>query len=280
MARRILVLHGPNLNLLGEGTLKGLDRLTDLNAGLRTRARAVGVEVKLVQSNHEGALVDALHAERAWAEAVIVSPAVLARSGYVLRDALVALGIPAIEVQLTEVPRRVADRGTSVFEDVCADTVSGRGLDPYLAALERLADRPNAPAATATKTLGRRRTAPEAVPAVRPAREGKGAKSIGRNPAGAERARPQPGPAAKPADPSAVTRGQVRDRIAARLAGRISAQDLAAWAREKWLAVDRGAARPAERDALEDALQRLAVSATGAARLSDHALVELMARLE
>jgi 3-dehydroquinate dehydratase-2 len=99
MGMKLLVLHGPNLNLLGEreGTAGG--RYEDLNSALRSRAAGHGIELKIVQSNHEGVLIDTLHAERRNVDGVVVNPAGLFGS-HALRDALEAVGVPAIEVHL------------------------------------------------------------------------------------------------------------------------------------------------------------------------------------
>src|SRR5579883_2197890 len=102
----ILVLHGPNLNLLGErpGDEKGRP-LEELNGLIRARAVALGHSVKVFQSNHEGELVDTLHAERRWAQGIVINPGALAHYSYVLREALVAVDKPTIEVHLTDIRR-------------------------------------------------------------------------------------------------------------------------------------------------------------------------------
>ncbi len=157
MGMRILVLHGPNLNLLGEreGDEPGKN-LEDLNQAIRTKAAAYGLDVKIFQSNHEGELVDTLHAERRWADGVIVNPAALTHSSYALREGLVAIGKPAVEVHLTDIRRREAGRGKSVLKEVCAAQVTGKGFDSYLIALQRFA--------TGDLT-GRKKRAKEAEPA-------------------------------------------------------------------------------------------------------------------
>src|SRR5713226_3011012 len=103
MGKRILVLHGPNLNLLGQRQ-GDKERITleELNRILTDEASKLAVELKITQSNHEGHLVDALQVERHWADGILISPAALAHGSYVLRDTLLALEKPAIEVHLSD----------------------------------------------------------------------------------------------------------------------------------------------------------------------------------
>ncbi len=138
---RILVLHGPNLNLLGEreGDEKGRT-LADLNALISTRAAELGLEVKILQTNHEGVLVDTLHAERHWMEGLIINPAALTHTSYVLREAIAAVGHPALEVHLSDIRRRESWRRKSVIKDICEAQVLGKGFDSYLIALQRFAE--------------------------------------------------------------------------------------------------------------------------------------------
>ncbi len=136
--KNVLVLHGPNLNLLGERP--GDDRaitLDGLNHRLQQRADALGLTLRIFQSNHEGELIDRLHAERQWADAVVISPDALAHTSYVLREALVAVGKPAIEVHLSDIRRRESWRRKSVIKDACEAQVLGKGVGSYLLALER-----------------------------------------------------------------------------------------------------------------------------------------------
>ncbi|MHB8879014.1 MAG: type II 3-dehydroquinate dehydratase, partial [Myxococcaceae bacterium] len=137
---KILVVHGPNLNLLGEreGDEKG-KTLEGLNGLIRSTAAGLGLEVKILQSNHEGAIVDALHAERRWADGVIINPAALTHTSYVLREALFGIGKPALEVHLTDIRRRESWRRKSVIKEVCAAQVMGKGFDSYVIALQRFA---------------------------------------------------------------------------------------------------------------------------------------------
>src|SRR5688500_17121334 len=98
-AKTILVLHGPNLNLLGtrEPQLYGTTTLADIDAALKDEGAKLGLEVRTLQSNHEGALIDALHEARAWASGVIINPGGYTHTSVALRDALSAIGLPAVE---------------------------------------------------------------------------------------------------------------------------------------------------------------------------------------
>ncbi|HEY3585914.1 MAG TPA: type II 3-dehydroquinate dehydratase [Myxococcaceae bacterium] len=137
---RILVLHGPNLNLLGERepAVYGPATLEEIDARIGERAKHLGSEVRTFQSNHEGALVDRLHAERRWADGVLFNPAALTHYAWSLRDAVAAVSLPCIEVHISDVSKREAWRRVSVLADVRAALCAGRGLDSYLEALELL----------------------------------------------------------------------------------------------------------------------------------------------
>jgi 3-dehydroquinate dehydratase II len=137
---RVLVLHGPNLNLLGEREpeVYGRATLEEIDARIGERARHLGAEVRTFQSNHEGALVDRLHAERRWADGLLFNPAALTHYAWSLRDAVAAVSIPCIEVHLSDVTKREPWRRMSVLADVRAALCAGRGMDSYLEALELL----------------------------------------------------------------------------------------------------------------------------------------------
>jgi len=138
--KRILVVHGPNLNLLGEREpeIYGSQTLEELNERIRRFCEEHGLEVKFFQSNHEGEIIDFLHRERRWAEGVVINPAALTHYSYALRDALEAIGLPAVEVHLSDVHKREAFRRTSVIAPVCLAQVSGKGPQSYLEGIERL----------------------------------------------------------------------------------------------------------------------------------------------
>jgi 3-dehydroquinate dehydratase-2 len=136
----ILVLHGPNLNLLGEREpeLYGTLTLAQLDAQLADRARALGAELRCFQSNHEGALIDRLHAERTWMQGLIINPGALTHYSYALRDAVAAVRTRAYEVHLSDIHAREPWRRVSVIAEVCEGQVVGKGAGSYLEALERL----------------------------------------------------------------------------------------------------------------------------------------------
>jgi 3-dehydroquinate dehydratase-2 len=138
---RIVIVHGPSLNLLveREGGEKGVD-FHVLEQRIRNKAAELNLSIKTFQSNHEGQLIDFLHAERHWADGVIISPGALAHTSYALRDALVCVDKPTLEVHLTDIRRRESWRRKSVLKDVCAGQVLGKGVDSYLYALQRFAE--------------------------------------------------------------------------------------------------------------------------------------------
>ncbi len=138
---RILVLHGPNLNLLGEREpdVYGAMSLALLNAHLRAHAKKLGALTRIFQDNCEGTLIDILHAHRRWAQGVIFNPGAYAHYSYALRDAVAAIGIPTIEVHLSDVKKRETFRRRSVIEPACLASISGKGIDSYLKAIDRLA---------------------------------------------------------------------------------------------------------------------------------------------
>jgi len=138
--KRILVVHGPNLNLLGEREpeIYGSQTLEELNGEIRRFCEERGLEVKFFQSNHEGEIIDFLHRERRWADGVVINPAALTHYSYALRDALEAIGLPAVEVHLSDIDKRETFRRTSVIAAVCIAQVSGKGSGSYLEGIERL----------------------------------------------------------------------------------------------------------------------------------------------
>ncbi|MGQ9548206.1 MAG: type II 3-dehydroquinate dehydratase [Roseiflexus sp.] len=137
---KILVIHGPNLNMLGrrEPEMYGRMTLDEINAALHERANVEGVTIVSIQSNHEGALIDFLHAEGWDADGIIINPGALTHYGLALRDALAMLKARIIEVHLSNVYRREPFRHTSVIAPVATGQIAGLGWRGYLLALEWL----------------------------------------------------------------------------------------------------------------------------------------------
>jgi 3-dehydroquinate dehydratase II len=137
---RILLVHGPNLNLLGEREpgIYGRTTLAEIEARVATRAAARGAVVVPFQSNGEGALIDFLHAERRTAAGVIINPGAYTHYSYAIRDALAAIALPAVEVHLSDISAREEWRRVSVVADVCIGQVKGKGAAGYDEALDLL----------------------------------------------------------------------------------------------------------------------------------------------
>lgn len=133
----VLVLNGPNLNLLGERepAIYGTTTLADIEAMLRTHAEPHGAVLRFVQSNHEGVLIDALHEHRSWAAAVLFNPGAFTHYSWALRDAVASIAPPVFEVHLSDPATREAWRRVSVLADVRAGVFAGMGAASYTAAL-------------------------------------------------------------------------------------------------------------------------------------------------
>jgi len=136
----ILVLHGPNLNLTGarEPDVYGHVTLAEIDRQLAAAAGARGVAMRFMQSNHEGALIDALHEARGWADGALFNPGAFTHYSYALRDAVAAVGYPVVEVHLSLPAARETFRHRSVIAPVCRGQVAGFGAYSYLAAFDAL----------------------------------------------------------------------------------------------------------------------------------------------
>ncbi len=136
----VLVIHGPNLNLLGtrEPATYGAATLADIDARIAREAEALGITVRSVQHNSEGAIVDELHAARGTYDGIAINPGAYTHYAYAIRDAIAAIAIPTVEVHLTNTHAREAFRATSVVAPVCRGTVAGFGVESYVLALRAL----------------------------------------------------------------------------------------------------------------------------------------------
>jgi len=136
----ILVINGPNLNLLGsrESEIYGHETLDEIMSWLAEQPEAQGHSLNYFQSNHEGAIIDRIHQALDKADGILINPGAYTHYSYAIRDALAAVGIPTVEVHLSAIDQREPFRRTSVIKDICISQVSGKGKESYLVGLKHL----------------------------------------------------------------------------------------------------------------------------------------------
>jgi 3-dehydroquinate dehydratase-2 len=140
MGFKILLIHGPNLNLLGrrEPQIYGTSGLDDINARMIRLAEDSGAELRTCQSNSEGALIDVIHEAADWADGIVINPGAYGHYAYALRDALAAVNLPTIEVHLSNVYAREEFRYKSVIASVVIGCITGLGWRSYACGIESL----------------------------------------------------------------------------------------------------------------------------------------------
>ncbi len=134
---RVLVIHGPSLNLLGgrQPEIYGTQTLAEIDAALLNEGENLGIEVRCAQRNGEGGIIELLHAARTEYDGVILNPGAYAHYSHAIADAIASIGVPVVEVHLSNIAGREPHRRTSVTAAACAGSISGFGADSYLLAL-------------------------------------------------------------------------------------------------------------------------------------------------
>ena len=136
----VLVLHGPNLNLLGtrEPDVYGTDTLADIDSQLTALAEELKITIRIKQSNSEVVLIESLHSSREWANGVLFNPGAFTHTSVALRDAIAAIDIPVVEVHLSNIHARESFRRDSLLAPVCIGSISGFGTKSYMLGLQAL----------------------------------------------------------------------------------------------------------------------------------------------
>lgn len=142
MIKKILVIHGPNLNLLGEREpgVYGSAGIDVLNNNIIDKAKALGLECEIFQSNHEGAIIDKIHAARMTFDGIVINAGAYTHYSYAIRDAIAAVRIPVIEVHISNIDAREEFRSNSVIAPVCKGSICGLGFISYYLAVQALAE--------------------------------------------------------------------------------------------------------------------------------------------
>ena len=140
--KKILVIHGPNLNLLGEREpgVYGTDTFETVNNEIMQKAKECGFECEIFQSNHEGAIIDKLHEARLEFDGAVINAGAYTHYSYAIRDAIAAIKIPIIEVHMSNVHKREEFRHHSVISPVCEGVIAGFGKNSYLLGVQALKD--------------------------------------------------------------------------------------------------------------------------------------------
>ena len=140
--KKFLIINGPNLNMLGvrEPSVYGSDTLEIINCEIEKKASELGLETAFFQSNHEGEIIDQIHAAHDNFSGIIINPGAFTHYSYAIRDAVSAVGLPCIEVHMSNVYKREEFRHHSVTAAVCVGQISGLGKKGYILALEALAE--------------------------------------------------------------------------------------------------------------------------------------------
>tara|TARA_B100000470_G_C19429371_1_gene232234 strand:+ start:59 stop:493 length:435 start_codon:yes stop_codon:yes gene_type:complete len=136
----VLVLHGPNLNLLGtrEPDVYGTDTLADIDSQLTALAEELKIMIRIKQSNSEETLIEALHSAREWANGVLFNPGAFTHTSVALRDAIAAIDVPVVEIHLSNIHARESFRRESLLAPVCVGSISGFGSQSYMLGLQAL----------------------------------------------------------------------------------------------------------------------------------------------